>query len=1263
MMTMPSDQRALLRVACLLLSFLSALTCAYDAHAAGLELGKLHQLAPTEATVQAVFKGFDRNAKESVYELVLVNTSGAPLEGPLYITIEGLATPNVTVKNPSGTTTSGLPYFILTTAGVKPGAQVTLPIAFANPQNVRFTFSVSGYSTPGTQVPPLAVEITSPPTLITVGATPLAVDGTINDASATLTLNGVPVGHSGGQFHANVALGEGHNAIVARATNSRGDEATATISVSLDMTPPYITVESPLDGAVVNDGVINVSGLVNDIVRGTVSDGQAQVTVNGRAATVANRSYLATNVPLAEGPNAIEVRASDQVGNTATLVIHVTYVVPAGAHLEIVSGQGQEAQIRQSLLQPLAVKLIAANGQPAIGKTVVFRVDQDDGVVSAAGEEGIAVLAITNTSGVASARYRLGARAGVGNQRVIAKAIGFEGETTFVASALPKPGNKVSVNSGNNQRGSPHQPLPLPFVVVVTDDGANVIEGAQIAFTVTSGGGVFQNGQPAIVATTDSDGRASAKLTLGDSLGLDVHRVTATLLGRQLAAGFTASALQSGPPGQTSISGVVLDNQDRPLPNVTLRVDGTTREAKTDAQGRFKVTEAPVGPVHLIADGSTTTTPGEWPTLPYNLVTIAGADNPLASPVYLVKLDTAHAVTVGAIDRDVTIPEVPGFKLSVKAGSVTFPNGDRVGQLSVTPVNVAKIPMAPPNGMQPQFIVTIQPSGARFDPPAPLQLPNVDGHPPGAQVEMYSFDHDLEEFVSIGLGTVSSDGTTIASNPGIGVIKAGWHCGSQPGGSGCTEECGPCSTPNDECVCIPIPAPQLAARGLASQCTDQCPIDEDTPHDCQKPSCNGSNPVSIPDPNDRPVDTSPGDCKSLQCFASTPSNDDADVPADKCKACKAGASIDAQIKDLAIEANGQRGEFVGVVTDDTPQGIAVRFTAPLIADRCEHLVYEWDIGGHKETTPTVDLMLGAGPQGTEINATVTVSCADCATMASASATIPVKIGVFTHFAVEIPGTTTRRTDIGVGETVTFFVHPTTPATELTLESGGGTLEPNTPGAETYVYTAPDTSTTATIRLASTQFGQRLVTLHVFEPNAISFQKTDQFPVLGSNRAGAIMGLSAKVHSIDPTGNERLVSFGNLEIRNDSVPSTDMQGFFAQKQPILSGTMLGGFSNVQNDNKLINSVIVGIDGEIVEEPPPWARGTLRFEIPWRYKVRDTNLSLHEFTTEERFVTMDGPQDFLGAGTIHIGENVLPGPPPLPCIIRVVDDPETLVRPCF
>ncbi|WP_426992619.1 hypothetical protein [Methylomonas sp. CM2] len=107
----------------------------------------------------------------------------------------------------------------------------------------------------------------------------------------------------------------------------------------------------------------------------------------------------------------------------------------------------------------------------------------------------------------------------------------------------------------------------------------------------------------------------------------------------------------------------------------------------------------------------------------YGSLTIAGADNPLSAPIYLVKLDTVNAKTVGDQDVTLTLPDLPGFALEVKRGSVTFPDGKTTGKLLVTPVNASKIPMAPPNGMQPQFIVTIQPVGAKFDPPARLTLP------------------------------------------------------------------------------------------------------------------------------------------------------------------------------------------------------------------------------------------------------------------------------------------------------------------------------------------------------------------------------------------------------------------------------------------------------------------------------------------------------------------------------------------------------------
>lgn len=729
--------------------------------------------------------------------------------------------------------------------------------------------------------PDFTVQINSPASLSTVGVSPVLVEGSVTGENVVLTLNGIEIDASSGEFSADVALQEGLNTIVARGTRAE-QQVTDSISISLDQTPPFVTVESHTNGQTVYSDSITVTGLINDIVRGTIEQEQASVMVNGRSAAIANRSYAAMDIPLLEGQNSITVTGSDQVGNVNSISFSVIYAVTLGRSLEINGGQNQITQINQPLAEPLSVKVLDDNGQPVVGEAVIFRVVQGSGLVAPdTASEGRAVVVDSDSLGNAVTSFKLGARVGVANHKVRAQVVGYQEEIIFNASAIGTVGNKISVNSGNNQRGAVGQVLPQPLVAVVTDSGANVVQGANVEFSVTRGEGLFPNGEKVYVAQTDSDGRATAELTLGYLVGLDVQRVTAKLLGvnSNLTAGFVASGFNPGVPGNTRISGVVLDNQDNPIPSVTLRIEGSNRQAQSDDQGQFIITEAPVGPVHLIADGSTASVPGEFPSLSYNLVTVSGANNPLSAPIYMVKLDTDNAVTVGAQDVDLVLDAYPGFKLEVAANSVTFPDGSKQGLLSVTQVNANKVPMAPPNGMQPQFIVTIQPTNTRFDPPARLTLPNVDGFPVGEQVEMYSYDHDLEEFVSIGLGTVADDGTTVQSNPGIGVIKAGWHCGSQPGGQGCAHNCPVCQDCDGDCNCVP-------ADG------DPSVQDQNVEGDCQSPECQGGAAVSVNDDSDIPQDQDvEGDCKIPGCENGSPmdKDDDTDLPPDEnCKTCNTG---------------------------------------------------------------------------------------------------------------------------------------------------------------------------------------------------------------------------------------------------------------------------------------------------------------------------------------------------------------------------------------
>jgi len=705
----------------------------------------------------------------------------------------------------------------------------------------------------------LSVAITSPDSLITVGASPISVSGSVVPAGTPLTVNGIDTSSAGGSFSTDVTLSEGLNTIVARVVAAGGEQLTDTISVTLDLTPPTVSINSHESGSSVFIASVTITGSVSDMIRGTVGEDDSNVTVNGIAATVQNRSYSASNVPLAEGTNTITATATDAVGNTRSTSIALIYEVPVGPELMLVSGDGQSTAITSTAASPLVVQLLDGTGTPIADRAVVFRVIQGSGNVGAnTATEGRAVVVETSEEGFAQTDFEVGQRVGANNHKVRAAVVGVENDVVFTASAEGLPGDKISIASGNNQRGAVGQLVPAPLVAVVTDSGNNVAAGAAVLFEVTEGGGQFENGQSTVQIVTDSDGRVAAEFRLGDVEGIDAQRIRATLVGTSAVAGFSASGFVPADPGDTAISGIVLDNQDNPVEGVTVRIDGTSRSAVTDGAGLFTISEASVGPVHLVADGSTAVDGREYPSLAYDLVTVSGVDNTLPAPIYMVPLNTDDSVFAGPEDVILMLPQFPGFALHILKDSVTFPDGSREGLVSATPVNASKVPMPPPNGMQPNFIITVQPAGTQFDPPARLVIPNTEGFMAGAQTEMFSFDHDLGEFVSIGPGTVSDDGTVVSSDPGFGVVKAGWHCGSQPNPQGC------CSGGGD------------GGGGCAA-----CKRSESG--DCNNNDC-------VPDDSQ-----DPGECK--QCSGGSSVPDDSDTPEAECKTCEGGSVVADSAQD------------------------------------------------------------------------------------------------------------------------------------------------------------------------------------------------------------------------------------------------------------------------------------------------------------------------------------------------------------------------------
>jgi hypothetical protein len=364
-------------------------------------------------------------------------------------------------------------------------------------------------------IPP-SVAITTPPYLSVFGAAPVIVTGTVDDPTATIVVNGVPAVLSGGTFTASgVPLREGTNFLIAVATDPLGHVGTASVAVVLDTAPPTVRIETPASEAIVTEPRVTVTGLVHDVVTGTVNADDATVTVNGLPAQVLNRSFLVRDIPLQPGRTTLVAEARDRAGNLNRHEIAVTFQPLAGARIIRVAGHDQTGVMRTTLPDSLVVVLVDAAGNPVAGRPVLFAVTRGDGSVRAgSGPEARTAAVLTDSAGQAGVTFTLGTRSGAGGHRVLVRADGFLGEALFGATATSGPPVHVKTIAGEIQRGAVGLPLSEPLVAVVQDEGGNPVGGVPVVFEVTRGGGRLA-GQPTQIVVTDASGHARVVWTLG----------------------------------------------------------------------------------------------------------------------------------------------------------------------------------------------------------------------------------------------------------------------------------------------------------------------------------------------------------------------------------------------------------------------------------------------------------------------------------------------------------------------------------------------------------------------------------------------------------------------------------------------------------------------------------------------------------------------------------------------------------------------------
>ena len=290
---------------------------------------------------------------------------------------------------------------------------------------------------------------------------------------------------------------------------------------------------------------------------GTLNAGSVTTDANGRA-----ESTLTLGPE--PGTNTVAVAVTGvQVGQTFTAEgIRIT------ESLEIISGGDQEGLPGTALEEPFVVEVRDQSDKPLQGVQVTFSVRRGGGTLSAGS-------ITTDANGRAESTLTLGPEPGPNT--VAATVTGVQGGQRFTAEGIRIP-ESLEIISGDVQEGLPGAVLENPYVVEVRDQSDKPLQGVQVTFSVSGGGGTLS----ATSVTTNAQGRAQSTLTLGPSPGTNI--VTISVTGIQEQQTFSAEGIQipktlkivsgeeqEGLPGaalENPFVSEVRDQTGKPLPGV-----------------------------------------------------------------------------------------------------------------------------------------------------------------------------------------------------------------------------------------------------------------------------------------------------------------------------------------------------------------------------------------------------------------------------------------------------------------------------------------------------------------------------------------------------------------------------------------------------------------------------------------------------------------------------------------------------------------------
>ncbi|HTO52102.1 MAG TPA: hypothetical protein VMR50_01855 [Myxococcota bacterium] len=438
-------------------------------------------------TVTATNAAGTANASTSVVldttpPVVVIN---APADGATLATGSTAVTGTVTDASPIATfTVNGAPVAL---SGSAFTTTQSLTVG-ANPITASATDAAGNTGTSAisvTRATPPTIAIGAPADGLLTAHTPIDVTGTVSGTPPiSVNVNGIGASVTGSSFTAHVTLSEGANTLMAIATNLAGS-VNASVAVTLDTTPPVVTITSPPNGAVFSSASQTLAGTVTD------ASPIASLVVAGAPAPPGNA--FSQSISLAPGPNPFAVQATDTAGNIGTATVTVS-LANQGPPLSIAIQSPPDHSIVSTPYLPVSGTVSDPNA--AVSVNAVGADTTDAGFVAP-----VVVLS-------------------EGDNQLVASAVrGGETATDTVTVRYEKPPTIFILHPANGTRLREAATDVSGFV----DDLSAAVSVNGIAATVNESGGFVARGVPLVLGDNTLNAQA---VSLDGLVGTDTAKVT-----------------------------------------------------------------------------------------------------------------------------------------------------------------------------------------------------------------------------------------------------------------------------------------------------------------------------------------------------------------------------------------------------------------------------------------------------------------------------------------------------------------------------------------------------------------------------------------------------------------------------------------------------------------------------------------------------------------------------------------------------------------